>query len=510
MKNLPVGIQSFEKLRNLNRVYVDKTRLINELVTVGDCYFLSRPRRFGKSLLVSTMAALFSGKKHLFEGLWIEDQWDWNQKFPIIHLSFAKIDHMEGGLKAALFEALRRVAKTYGLVLTATSCARQFSELIELLHDQHGPVVVLIDEYDKPIIDHIENSEVEKMEENRMILKSFFGILKDAGEYLRFLFLTGVSKFTKVSIFSDLNHLEDLTMHPDYTTLVGYTQAELEANFDAYLAKAQDRNQLSRQELLNKLKLWYNGYSWGGTEKLYNPFGILLFFSSCAFESHWFGSGTPNFLLKLINQRQDFRVEHTSSILHLLHGDDFRKINLAALLFQTGYFTIVGRNDDGTYELDYPNFEVREAMYLCLLYDLTQEDPSYLLNRIRRAFAANQLDDIYRFLNQMLANLPYETYTRSSEGLYHGLVHMVFNYLGLRIQSEAHHAQGRIDTLVQTLTHIYLFEFKFDGSAQEALTQIQTRGYANQFAGSPKTLVLIGVNFNKTTRQMDPWEIMSH
>jgi hypothetical protein len=293
MEKLPIGIQDFGELRRGGYVYVDKTELIHRMVTMGKPYFLSRPRRFGKSLLVSTLKALFEGKRELFEGLWIENRWDWQQTNPVLHFSFEAIDYDKRGLEEALQLHLRMKAEAFDLRLERLGSKEQLAELIQKIAAKHGQVALLIDEYDKPITDYLNEENISQAKANRDLLREFYGVLKSADEHLRLVFITGISKFAKVSIFSNLNNLSDLTLHRAYATLTGYTQSELEYYFEPHLQAAGQALGLSTAALLDNVREWYNGYSWDGRNKVYNPFGIISFLDQQAFMNFWSASGTP-------------------------------------------------------------------------------------------------------------------------------------------------------------------------------------------------------------------------
>ena len=305
-KILPISRQSFRDLREANCIYVDKTQHIYNLCAQGKMYFLSRPRRFGKSLFLSTLKELFLGSKALFEGTWIENKWDWTQKSPVIYISFLTVSYEKQGLEAGLIAYLLGIYEENKIEPTKEENIKAlFFDLIKKLHDKHGKVVILIDEYDKAILDYMEFSKMPEAKANQEILAIFYGALKEADIYIRLLFITGISKFTRVSLFSKLNSLSDLTINPKYSTMLGYTQEELEGNFSEYIDESVVVfPHYTRQELLAKIKLWYNGYSWDGKTRLYNPFGILLFFANQDFQSYWFQSGTPTFVAtKMLEQR---------------------------------------------------------------------------------------------------------------------------------------------------------------------------------------------------------------
>ena len=371
-KILPISRQSFRKLREDNCIYIDKTQYIYELCKNGGMYFISRPRRFGKSLLLSTIAEIFKGSKELFESTWIADKWDWTQRNPVIHISFLSVPYETDGLDAGLRYYLLDLYKQYKLRPPKTENIKLlFTDLIKKLHNRGGKVVILIDEYDKPIIDYLEFHKINQAKTNLEVLGIFYGALKDVDEYIRLLFITGISKFTRVSLFSKLNNLSDLTLHPNYATLLGYTQAELEDNFADYLnAAAKKFSHYTKAELLEKIRLWYNGYSWDGINTLYNPFGILLFLDSLDFQGYWFQSGTPTFVAQKILEQGFFQIENVETNINFLNQYSLDNIELTSLLFQTGYLTIKEKSEFGDLLLSYPNQEVKEAMYTFLMDDM--------------------------------------------------------------------------------------------------------------------------------------------
>lgn len=307
VQKLPIGIQTFATIRQENYLYVDKTEAIYRLLTSGVYFFLSRPRRFGKSLTLSTIKAIFAGERNLFKGLWIEDRWDWTKIHPVIHVSFSNIGYKSLGLEAAIEAELRVIGARMGVQFEETGIARMFRELIEKLATT-AKVVILIDEYDKPLIDYLQDKEQARA--HQQILKSFYSVIKDSDPYIEFLLLTGVSKFSKVSIFSDLNNLKDITLHRDFAALTGYTQAEVEHYFgDAIVRLATERGQ-TLPDLLTEIRTWYNGYSWDGLTTLYNPFSFMSFIDSRDFRNFWFETGTPTFLLELMKENRLFKIDN--------------------------------------------------------------------------------------------------------------------------------------------------------------------------------------------------------
>jgi hypothetical protein len=510
MKNLPTGIQTLSEIREENGIYVDKTELVHQLVTQGKYYFLSRPRRFGKSLLVSVLKELYLGHKPLFDGLWIEDKWDWTKNNPVIHISFDAVDYQGLGLEKGIIRELKRCAKNYKIQLTETTLKSLFEELIENIATEYGKVVLLVDEYDKPIIDYLEDAKIDQAKANRLVLRDFYSVLKNAGNYLELVFITGISKFSKVSLFSHLNNLDDITTAEDYATLTGYTQEELEFYFDDYLKVIETKLKLSRTELLDTMRRWYNGFSWDGIHTVYNPFGVLNFLSKRVFKNYWFSTGSPDFLIEQMRKHNRFDVENSVVDSALLDKYDIENLSLIPLLFQTGYLTVKELDAmTGEMLLDYPNKEVRDSMYLFLIDDLAKNayrtNTGRTIQDMNAAFVSKDLAQVRTILNAILADLPSETFKNQTEGLYHGLIHVIFSYLGQFVDSEVHSSQGRADAVVQTSTDVFVFEFKFNKTAEEAITQIQAKKYADKYRASNKTITGIGVNFNGDSRQIDAW-----
>ena len=407
-RKYPLGIQTFSEIRRGNYVYVDKTEQISQVVSKGKFYFLSRPRRFGKSLTLSTMHDLYRGRRELFEGLWAEKNWDWKNKLrPVIWLKFASSGYQTIGLEAALLKMVQETAEHYTISLKEENYVHAFRELIHQLADRDGKVVILVDEYDKPLIDAIENIAV--IDERRTILKSFYSVLKDADPYLELVFITGVSAFARVSIFSDLNNLTYLTLHERAATLVGITEEELYTTFEPEL-QAADRA---------ALRNWYNGYSWNGRDRVYNPWSILSYMDQRVVKNYWFMTGTPTFLVKLMKQHGMYR-------LPTLEGDELELTTLdpaapelLPLLFQTGYLTIATPRDTlGYHQLDYPNLEVRESLDRMLLAGYTSSPSSESGSRsasLIRAFQRGDLDAVRDAINATLASIPYDHWQGQNE-----------------------------------------------------------------------------------------------
>ena len=499
----PIGIQDFRKLREGDYVYVDKTRQIQTILDGGSVFFLSRPRRFGKSLLLSTINELYSGDGSLFEGLHAEDNWNFEQRQrPVIWIKFAQLPYQEKGVTRALSDELDRLAAESGITLSGTSLKEKFSELIrEMGREQR--VVLLVDEYDKPIIDYLD--DVPQAERNRDELKQFYSVLKDSDPYLELVFITGVSAFSKVSIFSDLNNLRDLTLHPAANELVGITQQELEHTFQSQL-KSVD---------MSLLKRWYNGYRWGGGQAtVYNPFSLLSYLDAGRFSNFWFATGTPTFLIKEMYQRKLYQVKDRVATSLDLTSFDITRIKPLTVLFQTGYLTVTEYvEEDGVYVLDYPNLEVRQAFDKLLLEAYLHYPEDNLLARIlrlRNALRAGDFDTVVELLNASLADLPAHLWQGQTEHFYHAIVHLTFSLLGTYIRSEVNSARGRCDAVVETDTAVYAIEFKRDQRAGAALQQIADRGYLAPYADSPKQRFAVGVNFDSATKRIEEWTIQEY
>ncbi len=511
MKKLPIGIQTFEKIRSEDFLYVDKTEQIHRLITSGDYFFLSRPRRFGKSLTLSTIRSIYEGRKDLFEGLWIEDQWDWGQTRPIIHIQFNEIGYLENGLPKALHKAVDEHAALHGIELVPDSFDQKFRELIRKLAIAKGKVVILIDEYDKPLIDYLDQEQLPTAFEHQRLLKSFYSVLKSADPYIELLVITGVSKFSKVSIFSDLNNLDDITLDRSSADLVGYTQLELETYFGEWMEQCVAEGLApDRESLLAKVKKWYNGYTWDTRTFVYNPFSILNFFKKRSFEDYWFKTGTPTFLIKKLKEAEHFNLNDLRVTRQIFDSYSLDNLELRSLLFQTGYLTIHKYEaDTGIYTLSYPNQEVEEALsshlIATLLHRMPADSASPVVD-IRDAFFRNDVAKIASVINAMLKDVPSLLLDEKKEHFYHALVHLHFRYLGFFIQSEVHTSDGRMDAVVHTPTHIYLLEFKIDQSAHAALQQIQEKAYADRFRADGKTIVGVGINFDTVKHRVSEWE----
>jgi hypothetical protein len=504
LPSLPIGLQYFAEIRKSDCVYVDKTEYIYELCRPPSRpYFLSRPRRFGKSLTLDTIDELFSGNKALFEGLWIADKWDWTQTNPVIRLSLDAIGHEEG-LKEALLTAVQEIAADFDLTLMAKSAGVGLKELIKKVAKQTGKqVVVLIDEYDRPIIDHIDPYNLAKANKQRDVLKAFFSSLKSESKYIRLLFITGVSKFSRVSIFSELNHLSDLTLHPRYAALCGYTQSELEMSFASYLKEMPEKT-------LEKMKLWYDGYSWDAKTFVYNPFSVLNFFDKQTYSNFWFETGTPSFLVKLLRKRFNYTLEETevsSSILESFRLEEFDALDVNSILLQTGYLTIKEKTPYDTFILNYPNKEVKHsfAQFLLSQYTHTPVTVNHGAN-ILRALDNNNLAEAVNIIHHLIQTVPDQNYIKNKEKFFHAIIHLIFTMIGTDVRIEVHVPVGRMDTIVITAHRVFLFEFKMNETAKEAIQCIKDRNYAASLRLRNLPITGVGVVFSPKTKGVVNWD----
>ncbi len=512
-KKLPIGIQTFEKIIDGNCYYVDKTRYIETLASRGDYYFLSRPRRFGKSLFLSTIEAAFQGNQALFSGLYLENNWDWEQTCPVIHISFgAGVMRSTDDLNIRFTAILNHHAKTFGVTFQYDDLRERFAELIGDLHDQYRQkVVILVDEYDKPILDNIENPLLAA--QIRDELKNYYSVIKDSDRHIEFVFITGVSKFSKVSLFSGLNNLEDITLNKEYSTICGYTQSELETVFADRLA-GKDMAQIQK---------WYNGYNWTG-EKVYNPFDILLYLKSGDFSSYWFETGTPSFLIKLLQQGkyQIADMENMTAGEEIVGSFDVENIAVETLLFQTGYLTLTRFEQIGSfrrYGLSYPNLEVKSSLCNAILNHLGQDRLAKTRNQsaVLDALTANDLDQLKDIFYRFFASIPHDWYRKNQlagyEGYYASIVYCYFASMGLDVTPEVSTNKGRIDLVLRFAGRVYIFEFKVTEltGSDKALEQILEKGYAEQFVstapdGTACPVYLIGVAFSSEEKNIAGFE----
>lgn len=525
MKKLSLSIQTFSKLIKSNCVYVDKTEHIYNLIQ-GDCYFFSRPRRFGKSILCSTLKELFLGEKDTFKELWIStsSSYAW-PKHPVIYIDFLLIHcRTTTGLTASLMRYLNEIAKDYGLKeLAFTTPGEMLKDLTITLYRIYGSdngVVLIIDEYDKPILDHLDNPSLA--EEMRQILKDFYIFIKGLDEYLRFVFITGVSRFSKTSIFSGLNQLVDITMEPQFAHLVGYTEAEINYFFDEHLEQAAHYQKLTRTEFSDTLRLWYNGYRFWknlplrllqseetiALPRLYAPFSILHVLYTCRLENYWIETATPAFLIDLLKNNS-----YPSDIINKLKADieelatfDPTDIPLTTLLFQTGYLTIKTYDAESrNYLLEVPNNEVSESLSKYILNVVTGYKANQIndyLNNLYKEIEGENLEKFITELKNFYVKVPY-TITIDQEKYYQSILFVLLNLLTIKIDVERATNIGRIDMVVETTKTIYIFELKLNKSAQEAIEQIKTKKYYERYVGLSKKIILVGINFSSKEKNIE-------
>ncbi len=506
MKRLPVGIQTFRDIVQNDYLYVDKTEKIFDLVNnPKGVYFFSRPRRFGKSLLISTLNEIFEGEKELFKDLWISKaDYAW-EKHPVVRIDFSKSKAKNSNeLINYIVYQLDKTALQYGIKLEQTQYDIKFDELLTKL-SEINKVVVLIDEYDKPVIDNIENKQLAI--ELREILKGFYTIIKACDEHIRFVLLTGVSKFSKAGVFSGLNNLKDISMNAGYSSLLGITRQEMESCFKEHIDQFLESEGIDKSELIKKIKYWYDGFCFSRScEKVFNPFSLLLLFDNSEFSNYWFESATPSFLIKVIKEK-DFDITRLKEMeVREESFGTYELENLAVLplLFQTGYLTIKEYDKDFmTYILGYPNFEVENSFQYSLLssYSGIHVD-GYLIDLIR-TLRNEDFETFFDTLKIFFADIPYDLHIKK-EKYYQTVFYLIFSLIGLKVEAEVKTNKGRIDAVIID-KDIYIFEFKFNGDKDQALNQIKEKKYFEKYQGKGKKIYLFGVEF--ADRNVGEWVV---
>ena len=514
-KIYPIGIQNFESLRNDGYFYVDKTALIYQMVKTGRYYFLSRPRRFGKSLLISTLEAYFQGKKELFEGLAMEKlEKDW-AKYPILHIDlntekYNTPESLENKLNGTLMEW----EKLYGAEPYEVSLAMRFEGIIDRVYKKEGQrVVILVDEYDKPMLQAIGNEELQKSFRNT--LKAFYGALKSKDGCIKFGMLTGVTKFGKVSVFSDLNNLDDISMWNQYIEICGISDRELHENLEPELHEFAQTRGCTYDELCEELRKQYDGYHFThNSVGMYNPFSLLHAFKRQEFGNYWFETGTPTYLVELLQKHHYdlYRMAHEETSSDVLNSIDSASTNPIPVIYQSGYLTIKGYDSRfGTYRLGFPNSEVEEGFikYLLPFYTTTNEvESGFEIQKFVREVEKGDYESFFRRLRSFFSDTPYEL-VRDLELHYQNVLFIVFKLVGFYVKAEYRTSEGRIDLVLQTDKFIYVMEFKLDGTAEEALRQINEKHYARPFEADGRQLFKIGVNFSADTRNIEKWLVES-
>ncbi len=530
IQGLPIGTQSFEALRDYRNFYVDKTHYIERLLQLGRFIFLSRPRRFGKSLFLSTLKAYFEGKKELFKGLYIENAEEemarrqgraaW-EEYPVLYFDFSDKNYTRS---TALAEILQRnfdfLEDEYQLHLQYTQPEDRLSEMIRTLYKRTGrKVVILIDEYDKPLLETLEDDTL--YEANRAALKAFYTVLKSNDAYIRFAFLTGVTKFSKVTIFSGLNNLNDISLIPEFSAICGFTEEELKRDFTPALTRLSESLNISYSETLAALKKHYDGYCFAHNgEHVYNPFSLLKSLSDKCLGDYWFATATPTFLVKYLLRVRYFVPDLENGVeIGISALQDFRvnDEDPMPLLFQSGYLTIKKLLPDGRrYLLAYPNEEVRNGLLENLLAGYAALPFSRTGSSVGKIYDALNVGDLARVMKQiegLLAGIPYGNLPRNKKGqnlreqYYQTVFYLIFRLLVEYTYAEVVCATGRVDMVVEMPQHIYIFEFKVTsaGTPDDAIAQIKAQGYATPFAADPRTVHLVGVSFNERKRNIEAW-----
>ncbi len=510
----PIGIQSFEKIRQGGYVYVDKTDLIYKIAKTGQYYFLSRPRRFGKSLLLSTMEAYFQGKKELFDGLAIASlEKDWTE-YPVLHLDLSGVAYTkEDVIAKVLSNALCKWEKEYGNENNSDIPGIRFGNVIEAAYRKTGrQVVILVDEYDKPVIDNLDRPELrDKIREE---LRGFYGVMKSKDGRIRLGFLTGVTKIGKMSVFSDLNNPKDISMDSRYTDICGVSETDLTDCFAESVRKLAEANGLSEEECRQKLALMYDGYHFcEDSAGIYNPFSLLNTFDSLKFKEYWFETGTPSFLVKVM-RKTSYDVTRLSSDLvgsSLLSDVNTAFLNPVPLLYQSGYLTIKGFDPRfNLYTLGFPNMEVKDGFLNFLLgyYAPIQSDSTNtLISLMSMDVESGKPESLMTRLDALFARTNYQIQGDCEKDFQYAM-YIIIELMGEYVETERTTSNGRIDILIKTKDYVYIIEIKTDSTPDEALAQIEEKGYARPFADDPRRVFRIGVNFSTANRRIDGWKVV--
>ena len=515
MTKFPIGIQNFQGLREDGYVYVDKTAFVYELATTGKYYFLSRPRRFGKSLLLSTIEAYYQGKKELFKGLALEQlEKDW-KVYPVFHFDLNTGRYTEPeALTSTLEYQFYLWEKEFGPSKEGLSLSDHFRDLIQRAYEKTGQkVVILVDEYDKPLLQAIGDKTLQ--DNYRSMLKSVYGVAKTMDSYIHMAFFTGVTKFSKVSVFSDLNNLEDISLDARFTSVCGITEQEIRDHLDNDVAQMAEKLAIDKESCYQQLKENYDGYHFReNTVGVYNPFSLLTALKHQEMKDFWFETGNPTFLVETL-KRTNYELENMTReevTADLLGSLDSIDTNPLPLLYQSGYLTIKDYNPRfDTYRLGFPNGEVERGFtrFLFRYYAPIRADQSAsFINNFTREVEGGQPEKFMSRLEAMFANQDYQI-VGNTELYFHNVSSLVFKLLGFYVDVERHTSDGRMDMLVQTKDFIYIFEFKIDKSADEALAQIEEKQYAKPFEQDPRKLYKIGVNFSTATRRIESWKVVS-
>ena len=513
LKRLPVGIQTFSEVIDLDCLYIDKTEYIWNMIHLSKYIFLSRPRRFGKSLLLSTLQAYFEGRKDLFKGLFIETvEKNWTE-YPVLRLSMASGKHMEKDqLERYLLNILQENERHLGISSDSKDPNVRLKNLIFSAYEKTGKkVVILIDEYDAPLLDVVH--EKETLPVLRNVMRNFYSPLKDCDPYLEFVFLTGITKFSQLSIFSELNNLKNISMRPDYAAVCGITEEEMLTQMSDYIDDFAEAQQITRDEAIEGLKLQYDGYhfTWPSPD-IYNPFSLLNAFQDHDYTNYWFGSGTPTYLIEMLRK---FNVVPSEIGCGSVQAKSFdaptvNMKNITPLLYQSGYITIKGYNPvSKNYKLDIPNNEIRAGLMESLLPNYVHEyadEGSSMVGDMYEALYYEDLDKMFRLLQAYLLTVPYCD-NANSVGHYQQMLYVIFSLFGRYVDVEVHTPTGRVDIVMKTAKALYLFELKLNMSAQAAINQIDLKDYSSKFALSGMPIVKVGINFDPERRTIGDWQV---
>jgi len=512
-RRYPLGIQTFSEIIEENYYYVDKTAVIHEMTSTYKYVFLSRPRRFGKSLLVSTLASYFRGEKELFKGLAmekLEKQW---KKHPVIHLSLASVKEIETDkIVESIGNRLRDIEDRFGIKRKSNGLGDRLSDIIQQTTEQYGEkAVVILDEYDAPLLNVLHDEERTK--EVRQLMRTFYSPLKDCDPYLRFVFITGISKFSQLSIFSEINNLKVISMMPEYSTLCGFTQQEIEDNFPDGIRRLAEKEELSVEQTLDKLRRTYDGYHFAADSPgVYNPYSIINALSDGAVQNYWFSTGTPSFLVEMIHKfNADIsRIDGSEAEAPEFDAPTEDMKSILPLFYQSGYITIKKYDSQfDVYTLGFPNKEVRDGMMRTLYpYYITPntDGRASVLMKISKGFIYNDVDSSMQTLQAYLESIPYQD-SHFDENHYTQMLYVIFSLLGLHVDSQVRTAKGRLDIVIKTDDHVYVMEVKLDRPAQEAIEQIDTKNYLLPYTLDGKSLTKIGMSFSTEERNVTEWII---
>ena len=507
---LPLGIQDFAKLINTKSVYIDKTEILYKLVTNLEYVFLSRPRRFGKSLTISTLDYLFQGKKELFKELWIYNHWNWKETNPVLRIDFSSIGDSQMGLANAINNKIINIANSYKITIQSTNYISSFEELIiKLVEKFNQKVVILIDEYDAPIVNYIDvkNDKIIIAEKNREILREFYKVLKSNDGYIRFFMFTGITRVVKMNLFSALNNVKDISFSNEYAALTGYTEKEILHYFTEEIKNIQLQTfpELNFQQLIEKIRYWYNGYNFGGKQTMYNPFTFLNFIFDKEFKSFWIGTGESSLLIKTFQENNFNSLTFLNKQINIQDDFNIEHINPITLLYQTGYITVKKLVDEFTAYMDYPNNEVKLALTKYILTSLVKNPEklkTILILEIAELFKKNKPTQALKKMASLVKSIPARLLIKNNETVYHIIFHSYLILLGNFVQSEVDTANGKPDSVIYTDDRIFIIEYKINKAPEIALQQIHKKKYAQSFLHLKKPITCIGIGFNNTDRSM--------